>query len=258
MDSTPGGIRAAVKDLVSIVIPVRHEGQNIPPLFDALRDAVHAPCEILIVYDTDDDSTLPVVHSLAPTVRLPVRLVKNTLGPGPANALRSGCAHAAGDAVVVLMADLSDDVTLIDRMLELFRNDYDVVCASRYMAGGELVGGPWFKGALSRLAGLTLYYLVRLPTHDPTNSFKLYRTAMLQSLRIESRTGFEISLEITVKAWALGWRVTELPTRWVDRVAGKSKFQLWRWLPRYLRWYMYALRASLRPRAGVVSRRTRV
>jgi hypothetical protein len=80
--------------------------------------------------------------------------------------------------------------------------------------------------------------------HDATNSFRLYRTALLRSITIESRQGFEISLEITVKAWRDGWRVGEVPARWSDRVAGKSKFRLWRWLPRYLHWYFYALQGG--------------
>ena len=87
-------------------------------------------------------------------------------------------------------------------------------------------------------------HLAGLPVHDATNSFRLYRTSLLRSLTIESRQGFEISLEITVKAWRGGWRVGEVPARWSDRVAGKSKFKLWRWLPRYLQWYFYALRGG--------------
>jgi dolichol-phosphate mannosyltransferase len=80
-----------------------------------------------------------------------------------------------------------------------------------------------------------------LPTHDATNSFKLYRTARLRTLSLQSTHGFEISLEIIEKAWRAGWRIAEVPSRWIDRVAGKSNFKLLRWLPRYIKWYGYAL-----------------
>lgn len=258
MDSAVGGSAAPVKDLVSIVVPVRSEAGNIPRLFEALCQAVHVPCEILVICDSDDDPTIPEVRALTPRVPFPVRLVQNLLGPGPANALRSGFTSARGDAVVVVMADLSDEVTLIDRMVDAFSIGYDLVCPSRYMAGGQLIGGPWLKGWLSRLAGVTLHYLVGLPTHDPTNSFKLYRTESLRALPVESSRGFEISLEITVKGWLRGWRIAELPARWTERTEGRSKFRLWRWLPAYARWYIYALLAAVRTSRHLRSRRTGV
>jgi dolichol-phosphate mannosyltransferase len=88
-------------------------------------------------------------------------------------------------------------------------------------------------------------HLLGLHTHDPTNSYKLYRTERLHQLTLESASGFEINLEIVVKAWRAGWRITEVPARWVDRVAGQSNFKLWRWLPRYLRWYAQAVVVAL-------------
>ena len=236
--------------LISIVVPVRNEADNIPALFATLADAVHVPCELVVVFDMPGDPTVHAVDRFAPGVPFPVRLVQNRLGPGPANALRAGFAAAEGVAMVVVMADLSDQLALIDRMAEKFEAGYDLVCASRYMRGGQQVGGPWLKRTLSRLAGLSLHVIAGLPLHDATNSFKLYRASMLRSLSLESDRGFEISLEITVKAWREGRKIMELPTRWVDRTAGKSKFRLWRWLPRYLRWYAWAFVRA--PRASAV------
>ena len=118
----------------------------------------------------------------------------------------------------------------------------DIVCASRYMKGGCQVGGPRFKGFLSHAAGLLLCWFARLPTHDPTNSFKLYRKSYLNEVKIESTGGFELGMELVVKARALGRKIVEVPTTWRDRVAGKSNFKLWKWLPNYLRWFFYAFR----------------
>ncbi len=99
----------------------------------------------------------------------------------------------------------------------------------------------YVKRLLSRWAGLSLHRLRGLPTRDPTNNFKLYRTAMLRALPLDAEGGFDVALELTVKAWRAGYRIVELPATWHDRTAGRSRFRLARWLPRYLRWYLLAL-----------------
>ncbi len=118
---------------------------------------------------------------------------------------------------------------------------YDIVCASRYMKGGRQIGGPRLKKTLSRLAGVSLYHLAGLPTHDATNAFRAYRRIVLLEAPIESTGGFEYSLEITAKAHARGRRITEVPSTWRDRSAGESRFNLRAWLPKYLKWYLYAI-----------------
>jgi hypothetical protein len=127
-------------------------------------------------------------------------------------------------------------------MLELYREGNHVVVGSRYMKGGRIVNGPALKQALSRVAGVSLHWLRRIPTHDATNAFKIYDGAMLRQFSIESKSGFELNLEITVKAFLGRRRIVEIPTVWRDRTQGKSKFKLWAWLPNYLRWYFYAFR----------------
>jgi len=226
--------------MLSIIIPVRNEAENIRPMLAALAKVVRVPAEVLIVYDEESDTTLPVVRAAVPPPTMEYRLVGNTIGRGPANALKAGFAAARGEALVVTMADLSDDLPALESMLARFDDGYDLVSGSRYVRGGEQVGGPWLKGKLSKFAGNSLH-LIGLPTHDPTNSYKLYRTERLRGLSLESVNGFEINLEIVAKAWQAGWRITEVPARWVDRVAGRSNFKLWRWLPRYLHWYAYAV-----------------
>ena len=105
------------------------------------------------------------------------------------------------------------------------------------------IGGPKFKGFLSHTAGLLLHWFARLPTHDPTNSFKLYRKSFLDTVKIESTGGFELGIELVVKAYVGGRRIAEVPTTWRDRVAGKSNFKLWKWLPSYLKWFFYPFAA---------------
>jgi hypothetical protein len=125
-------------------------------------------------------------------------------------------------------------------MVMLAKGGADVVAASRYMPGGRQLGGPPIKGLMSRAAGLTLHWFARVPTHDPTNNFKLYSRRFLDSITIESTAGFELALELTVKATLAHRRIAEIPTTWKDRTAGQSNFKLRKWLPHYLHWYRVA------------------
>jgi len=109
------------------------------------------------------------------------------------------------------------------------------------MKGGRQVGGPLLKKTISRIADVSLRYIAGLPTHDATNSFKLYRRTMLGSIEIKSDGGFEIGMEIVVKAHFGGFRVTEVPCVWMDREKGESRFKILKWAPKYLRWYFYAM-----------------
>jgi len=142
------------------------------------------------------------------------------------------------------MADLSDDYGVVDSMCGLIAEGYDIVCGSRYMKGGKQIGGPFLKRTLSRCAGLSLHYLFGVPTRDVTNNFKLYDKALLDELVIESQGGFEVAMEITVKAFTKGYPICEVPAVWLDRRAGKTRFRLWKWLPHYLKWYFYAMRSQ--------------
>jgi hypothetical protein len=130
----------------------------------------------------------------------------------------------------------------------LYKVGYEVVVASRYMPGGRLVDAPLVKQALSRIAGVSLRWFRRIPTHDATNAFKLYDVSTLKQIEIESKGGFELSLEILVKAYLRGSRIIELPTTWRGRTQGESKFRMWAWLPRYLKWYFYAFQPKHAPK----------
>jgi hypothetical protein len=130
-------------------------------------------------------------------------------------------------------------------MVALAVGGADVVSASRYMRGGHQIGGPALKRLMSRTAGLTLHWFAGVATHDPTNNFKMYSRRFLDTVTIESTAGFELALELTVKATIARRRVAEVPTTWRDRTAGVSNFKLRKWLPHYLHWYWVALRARL-------------
>lgn len=224
---------------LSIVIPVYNEGDNIGRTLDAIAAQVTTPHRISLVYDFDEDTTLPVVRDRQ-DFGCTIRLIKNPT-PGVVGAIKTGLCLAEEEYVLVTMADMSDDYADVDIMYRLMGQGYDLVCGSRYMKGGRQIGGPIVKKFLSRLAGVSLPYLAGVPTCDATNSFKLYRKSMLEALSIESKGGFEVGMEIVIKSHALGYKVTEIPTCWTDRTVGTSRFRLVRWAPYYIRWYVRAL-----------------
>ena len=230
--------------VLSVVMPVFKEGDAVEPVLRALTAAIAEPHEILVVYDFDEDPTVPVIERLA--AELPtVRGLRNDLGRGVLNAMKAGLAASSGAYVLISMADGSDEPHVVDSMVELARDGADVVSASRYMRGGRQIGGPPLKRLMSRTAGLTLHWFAGVPTHDPTNNFKLYSRRFLDTVTIESTAGFELALELTVKATIAGRRVAEVPTTWRDRTAGQSNFKLRKWLPHYLHWYWTAFRGRL-------------
>ncbi|HEX2313131.1 MAG TPA: glycosyltransferase [Thermomonospora sp.] len=232
-----------------IVVPARHEQDNLERLHAQVRTLTGMPARLIVVLDADDDVTLPVARRIA-AADPGVRVVENAWGRGGRAAVLTGFDQVAAGPVLVAMADLSDDLALVPQMYRLYLDGAHVVCPSRWMRGGRQLGGPAVKRALSRAAGVTLSRLRGLPTHDATNNFRLYDKALLDRLDLAPEGGFELALEITVKAFLGGARIAELPTTWRARTAGRSKFRTWRWLPRYLRWYLWALVHRRRPAAA--------
>jgi dolichol-phosphate mannosyltransferase len=222
---------------LSVVVPVYNEGENVVSTLRGIIERSRTrPLEVLVVHDFDEDTTVPVVKRLQAEIP-ELQLHRNTIGRGVLNAIKSGLAAARAPYVLVTMGDGSDDASDIDSMYELARGGADVVAGSRYMRGGRQLGGPLMKRTLSRTAGLSLHWLAGIPVHDATSNFRMYSKRLLEKVTIESTGGFELGIELTVKAHLLGMRVAEVPTTWRDRTAGQSRFRLWQWLPRYLRWY---------------------
>jgi hypothetical protein len=221
---------------------VYNEGSNFQDLWKELSTFIRAEFIAYVVYDFDEDNTVPVVNEIIAAGESRLRTVKNQRGRGVVAAIMTGFGAVPDGPVLVVMADLSDDLAQVDHMLALYSQGFHVVVGSRYMRGGRLIGGPFLKQLLSRLAGTSLFLLRGLPTHDATNAFKIYDRAMVKSFAVESQGGFELNLELTVKAFLAGYRITEVPSTWRDRTNGQSRFHLWKWLPHYLRWYFYAFR----------------
>lgn len=228
----------------AIVVPVYNEGPSIIGTIEQILAKVKGSFTAYFVYDTDDDPSIPHIRSIKDPR---IALMKNKYGRGALNAIRTGLESTKEGRAIVYMADMSEDPMFINDLINKADEGYDIVCGSRYMKGGGQIGAPLIKSFLSRMAGLSLRVLTGIPTYDISNSFKLYSRRVIDSVTIESTGGFEIGLEILVKAYIKGFKIAEVPVVWKERETGKSNFKLTKWLPKYLKWYFYLLAKRYNP-----------
>src|SRR5205823_13715145 len=225
---------------LDIVIPVYNEGHNIVAVLAALKHALATPARVLICYDHAEDDTLPAIRVNSDAFAgLPVELVRNA-SRGVHGAIMTGFAKSAAPFILMFPADDHINAPVLDRMIALAREGCDLVCASRFLPGGAMIGCPVLKAVLVRSANFTLRHFARLPTTDASNGFRLFSRRVVERIPVESDQGFCYSIELLVKAHRLGWKVAEVPVRWIERRHGQSRFRVLRWLPAYLRWYLYA------------------
>ncbi len=224
---------------LSVVIPAKDEEENIEETVRNLLPFLSpSDSEILVVNDHSKDGTERIVKELAEN-NPSVRLVNNLKPAGFANALRTGFENASGEFVIPFMADSCDDPAVLPLMLEKAAEGYDLVCGSRYAAGGGRVGGPLVQGIFSRFVGVTLHLFTGIGTKDAGNAFKMYRRQALLSFDLKEK-GFAVSMEACVKFFLKGYRICDVPTVWYGRKKGKSKFRLSKTLP-YVRLYLLTI-----------------
>ena len=224
---------------ISIVIPAHNEEDNIANVIDRIEEMLDLDHELVVVNDHSVDATAQIVAELSRQYNN-IKLVENKLEPGFANALRTGFGNVNAEVVIPIMGDLCDDLTTIKKMFEKMNEGYDIVCGSRYMKGGLRNGGSKFKAFLSCLGGKSIHYLLGVPTYDIPNAFKMYKKKVIDSIDIKSK-GFEISMEIPLKAYFMGFKIAEVPTAWQERTKGKSSFKIFKLLPSYLKLYIWAI-----------------
>ncbi|RJP28953.1 MAG: glycosyltransferase family 2 protein [Candidatus Omnitrophota bacterium] len=229
---------------LSIIIPAYNEEANIADVISKLEQAMLPEHELVVVNDHSTDNTHALVNRLATSYPNLV-LVNNEKERGFANAIMCGIGNAKGDVLLPVMADLCDELQTVNKMYDKIIQGYDVVCGSRYIKGGLRQGGPKFKAMLSRLGGFTVHLLIGVPTHDIANAFKMYRKEAIKGITIYSK-GFEVSMELALRAYFNGFKVTEVPTKWKEREKGKSSFKVFRLLPNYIRIYLWALKERMK------------
>ena len=224
---------------LEIVIPIYNEGDKVIKLLDQFQTFIKTQFRVLLCYDLEGDNIFNYKDSFK-KFNFKVLLVKNP-SKGPCSAVKAGFCYGNSDCVIVYPADDFLNIKIIDQMYISFKNNNDVVVASRFMKGGSMTGCPIIKSVLVRMASSTLYLLSSIPVKDASNGFRLFSRKLLNTVNVESKIGFAYSLELLAKCNRLKLKIYEVPAQWEERSEGSSRFKILKWLPEYLKWYLYGL-----------------
>lgn len=229
---------------LDILLPIYHEEENIERVLNGIRLHVKTPHRVYAIFYNKKDPTIPAVERIMKTDKSIIPIISK--GTGLGNQLRTGFKIAKAPILTIMMSDLSDDPRDIDKMVKKINQGFDIVGGSRYSDRGRRIGGSKLKAALSFWGCRTLVWFTGIPTYDATNAFKTFRSELLHAVKPISKSGYELTLELTVKAYMQGYKITEVPTIWKERDKGYSKFKLFTFMPKYLRWYFFAIMHSKR------------
>ncbi|HJT81389.1 MAG TPA: glycosyltransferase family 2 protein [Chthoniobacterales bacterium] len=222
--------------LLSVVIPARDEEQCIASTVEHLHVELrlqNVPHEIVVVDDGSSDKTWQVLQDTAQ--RIPVlRPIQNPGPNGFGRAITLGFDTAKGDALVVMMADESDDCRDVVRYWGKLNEGYDCVFGSRFMKGGGVIDYPWLKLLVNRCANLFIKVLFQIRANDITNAFKAYRREVIEGCRPFLSPHFNLTVEIPLKAIVRGYSWTVIPITWRNRRTGVAKLKMKEMGSRYL------------------------
>ncbi|MGA2605444.1 MAG: glycosyltransferase family 2 protein [Verrucomicrobiia bacterium] len=222
--------------LLSVVIPARNEEGCICSTVEHLHVELrlhNVPHEIIVVDDGSTDNTWPLLVELQRRVS-PLRPVQNLGLHGFGRAIICGLDAMQGDAVVIMMADESDDCRDVVRYWAELNKGFDCVFGSRFIKGGGVIDYPRHKLVLNRLANLFLRILFRIRLNDTTNAFKAYRKEAIAGCRPLISPHFNLTVELPLKAIVRGYSWTVIPITWRNRRTGEAKLKIKEMGSRYL------------------------
>jgi len=214
--------------LLSVVIPARDEEGCIASTVEHLHLELKmngVPHEIVVVDDGSSDHTWSILTELREKIA-ELNPVQNTPPHGFGRAIIRGFDHMTGDAVVVMMADESDDCRDVVRYWKLLNEGWDCVFGSRFVKGGGVIDYPWFKLRVNRLANLFIRWIFRIKLNDTTNAFKAYRRTVIDGCRPLIAPHFNLTVEIPLKAVVRGFSSTVIPITWRNRRTGEAKLKI--------------------------------
>ncbi len=229
------------KTKVDIILPVYYEQDNIEKVIQGIEKYTTSPHRIFAIWQDKKDPSIFILKKLQKKYTS-LEVIECKSGVGMRQALTTGFKHTSADIIIIMMSDLSDNPKQIEQMLKKISEGYDFVCATRYSKGGKRIGGSKIKAFMSWFACVTLRMITGIPTSDATNAYKCFKRSLLKRITVESTAGFEIPLELVVKAYRLGYMITEIPTVWREREKGSSSFKVFSWIPFYMRWYTAAIK----------------
>lgn len=235
-----------MKTGLSIIIPVYNEDETCELFVNLLLCTLKINFEVIIVYDSINDSTVSIVNKLEQKYKNVYGLL-NEIGPGAKNAFLSGVQKSKYDTILLSTIDEMLVVAQIEQMFFKIKNEnYDLVSGTRYSKGGIRYGGFWDARILSYLSNKFLNIIGRVPLADSTTGFKMFKKEILKKITLESRPiGWAFALELSVKAFKNEFKLTEVPVTAVDRIFGGTssyKNNSLKWISEYLKWFLYCFK----------------
>jgi dolichol-phosphate mannosyltransferase len=218
--------QSGIEGLLSVLIPAHNEEGHIEQTIVALQNSLDREAinyEILIVNDNSTDATEQILADLS-SKRL--RYINNKPPHGFGYAIRLGLATFRGECVAIIMADGSDDPEDLVKFYRSFQSGYDCVFGTRFSRKSKIVDYPWFKLTLNRIGNQLIRLLFLTRYNDTTNAFKLYGRHVIAGLQPLLAYGFNLTVELPLKAIIRGYSFTILPNNWYNRKEGQTKFFL--------------------------------
>jgi len=222
--------------LLSVVIPARDEADALPATVEHLHLELNLnriPHEIVVVDDGSHDKTWAVLQQLKAKIPA-LHPIQNPGDHGFGRAVTFGLRRCTGDAVVIMMADESDDARDVVRYWTLLNEGWDCVFGSRFVKGGGVIDYPRVKLFLNRLANFLIRVIFGIPLNDTTNAFKAYRRTVIQGCEPLIAPHFNLTVEIPLKAVVRGYSWTVVPITWRNRRFGTAKLKIKEMGSRYL------------------------
>jgi len=222
--------------LLSVVIPARDEAGCIATTVEDLHRELQRHAirhEILVVDDGSTDDTWSILQRTRQAVP-ELRPLRNDGAHGFGRAVIYGLDRANGDAIVIMMADESDDCRDVVKYWQVLGEGWECVFGSRFIRGGGVVDYPWFKRVVNRLVNRVIMVLFRIHLNDTTNAFKAYRRNVLEGCRPFIAPHFNLTVELPLKAIVRGYSWTTIPITWRNRRTGEAKLKLREMGSRYL------------------------
>jgi dolichol-phosphate mannosyltransferase len=244
-------------ELLSIVIPARDEEGCILPMVEHLHLVLRQrgiPHEIVVVDDGSSDRTWEILEKLRGNIP-ELKPVKNPGPHGFGRAIIYGLDRMTGDALVIMMADESDDASDAVRYWDKLNEGYDCVFGSRFIKGGGTVDYPVIKYAVNRMANIFIKTLFGIRLNDTTNAFKAYRSEVIEGCRPLISPHFNLTVELPLKAIVRGFSWAIIPITWRNRRSGEAKLKMREMGSRYLFIVLYCLIEKLLSRGDYCAKR---
>lgn len=233
--------KSADGKILTLILPVYNEGEAVIPVIATLFLTVRYPFKLFVVYDSEDDKTIPTIKKLQKIFK-EIHLVRNESKSGVLNALKTGLKLADTKYVGIWVSYHVDPFGVLNEMINKMEKGYDLVSANRFTVESRARGNP-IKKLFSFFGNLTLNKIIGMPIADVTTSIKVYRRSLFDEFTIETEvnSGWAMSMEMAIKSAIKGYRLIDVPLekKNINLIHGITRFKVIKQLPDYLHWLYF-------------------